>query len=204
MKKILLTIFCIISFTAFSQDIKVKAGVNVPSFNAEYKALEKNKDVTDKNNVGFYVGAGYEYKMNNKFSLGAELLYNRLQYESKLVNGYKETFNMLSLPISFNYYPIEKLSVGAGVNFNYLLKSEIKNSRNYTLPDQEDWYQEKEETTERYNKINYGIHFSASYNIWKGLNIDARYYIGLGKINKEDDFFETKFNNLQLGLSYKF
>ena len=203
MKKILLAIFCVTSFTAFSQDIKVKAGINVPDFKVEHKTPNEKIDLVDKNNVGFYLGVGYEYKLNEKFSLEAEIIYNKISYDWDMFPYDSERFNTLLVPITLNYYPIEKLNIGIGANANYLLKSEIELSY-INAQNPEALLKGKEETTDFYHKLNYGLHFSASYNIWKGLFVEARYYVGVGKMNKKTDLEDRSYNNLQLGLSYKF
>lgn len=206
MKKLILTTSLLTTFCGYSQ-IKVKAGLNVPSFKSEHTVNNSKNDIVDKNNIGFYFGAGYEFVINEKFSLDADLLYNTYSYDGKETFFAENKFSSLSLPLTVNYYVFEKLNVGIGGSINNYFtaesnyNSEIKN----TLPGGSD-IEFSNNKLKVYDKISYGIHAGVSYNIYNSFFIDARYNILLGNMFEKqyENDYNTSLNNLQLGLSYKF
>jgi len=206
MKKIILITSLLTAFSGYSQ-IKIKAGVNVPSFKSEHTINNSKNDIVDKNNIGFYFGVGYEYILNEKISLDADLLYNTYSYDGKESFLSENKFSSLSLPITVNYYVFDKLKVGVGGSVNNYLKAEsIYNSEiNNTLPGSSD-IEFGNNKLKVYDKINYGIHAGISYNIYSSFFIDVRYNVLLGNMFEKqyENEYNTSLNNLQLGLSYKF
>lgn len=210
MKKIILAVTVLFSLGVAAQDFGIKVGANLPSFSNQQKVDGKFIDAENKGILGFYVGITYEQFITDNISIDADVLYNTFSQDIKLGLERTEEFNTLSIPISLNYYPIEKLKIGAGasVNFNIDSKAEYKYRYDIVLPNPDDNPSLKNNTHSQYNKTYYSIHFAASFNIWHELYIDARYNLGFGNMYKDEDnwseYSKLKYNNLQLGLSYKF
>jgi len=207
MKKPLLSFCGLISLSATAQEFGIKAGLNVPSFENKQFYLNKETDVLGKNNIGFYIGANFEYKLSEKFSLDADLLYSSISNTGNEHFLGKSEFQSLQVPLSFNYYPVEKLKVGAGASFNYYLKAEyiMDYSLATGLPNPHDPNFNSNDF-DLYDNSSYGLHIATSYNVWNNVFVDVRYNIGLGNIynSENEQNGESKYNNLQIGLSYKF
>lgn len=147
------------SFVIYGQvNFGVKAGVNMAkgSFNdAETKFDEK-----------FNAGVISEIDFNETFFIRPELNYS--------VKGWKvpdASMNLqyLNFPILLGFRPVPKLSLVAGPEFGYLLKTERKPDGS-SMPG--------------YEKFDYGIALGASYRIVRKLWLDIRYTHGFDALIK--------------------
>lgn len=211
MKKIILAVTVLFSVIATAQEFGIKAGANLSSLSGDYGKETKLKP-------GIYAGVFAEFDFIEKMSIQAELLYSQQGVDNK--KSYLDRdLNFLSLPITYNYYLIDKIKVSAGLQLNYLIDAKDKtNFKDFdtTLPS--GFYPNGEfKSTDKYNKLSTDFVIGASYNIWKGIYVDARYVFGVSKINKDiydvekgpifsdvDGDANLKNRNIQLGLSYKF
>lgn len=201
MKKITMSLLAIFAFSgaalAQTPDVKIgaKAGLNISNVS----------DIDDsKSKTGFHVGAVAEIFINEKFSIQPELLYSTQGAKA----SQKETFmgqtfklestlklDYINIPIMAKYYIIDGLSVQAGPQIGFLVKAETK-----------DKFQGESETTNvksETQKVDFGLNFGAGYELPMGLFFDARYNLGLTKINKEGDN-SLKNGVFQISVGYKF
>ena len=114
MKKLIVIILTIVSYNAVAQTqlIGIKGGVsqtNIFSYEPTIRILESYQ----KSRTGFSGGITYEYLINNKFSLGADFIYNQRGYISGELNFSKSlyTYDFLSIPIKA-YYNYGKKIIG--------------------------------------------------------------------------------------------
>lgn len=211
MKKLIYFIPILLFISEGYSQISIKTGVNVPNFNIKNTYENKSIDVVENNNVGYYIGVNYEYFVKDNLSVDVDILFSHISYDYELgpIKG-DETFSYLSLPISINYYPIDKFKVGAGFNINNNIKSKFTTQDSEIsgpIPETPSiGYSKETETTSNYNKINYSIHATVSYSIIADLSVNARFNYGLGKLDNEgkNASYESSYNNLQIGLAYKF
>jgi opacity protein-like surface antigen len=199
MKKIILSAAMLfaVGFAAKAQDIKygVKAGVNFATLTG---------DIPDdaKMRTGFHAGVVAEFKLTEQFSIQPELLYSQqgMKYDAtdpdsgiNLKTTWK--FDYLTLPIAAKYYIIEGLSVEAGPQIGYRLGAKIKaEADGYNSQD----FDFKDET----KAIEFGIIGGVAYDLPMGVFFQARYNVGLSKVNDDDD--SVKNGVLQLSVGYKF
>lgn len=119
----------------------------------------------------------------------------------------------MTLPIFIEYKIVDKLKIGVGPQFNYLLKGKFERDyQNVPVEYQNTLIKEIDET-DFYYRLNYGITFGASYTFLRNLSIEARYYLGLNNMLIEDKQFkstevttttEMKNQAFQIGFAYKF
>lgn len=201
MKNSSVLVLMIISITCSlnAQDIKIgaKAGINFASVTGDIDAV--------KTKIGFHIGGVAEIPINESFYAQPELLFSSQGY--KLDNG-TGTLNYLSLPIIGKYYVNEQLSIEAGPQIGFLLSAKINvddedfgggNTTDTTTDTQGKASNSKAASSSTQNAaieqdikaffkttdISFGI--GVGYKLDNGLNLSARYNIGLSNINKDND-----------------
>lgn len=196
MKKTILTIMALgaFSFAAQAQtpDLKLgaKAGVNFAN-------------LTDADMItSFHVGAVAEIFINDKFSVQPELLYSA-QGASNKEQGieFERNLDYINIPIMAKYYLMDGLSVQAGPQVGFLVKAESKISgggESITV-----------DSKDNFQSVDFGLNLGAGYELPMGVFFDARYNLGLSKVNKksEGEMIETKdIKNgvMQVSVGYKF
>ena len=199
MKKIILSAIALgaFSFAAQAQtpDLKLgaKAGVNFANLS--------NSDGDMK--TGFHVGVLAEIFINEKFSVQPELLYSAQGTKIK-ESGVEVKMNMdyINVPIMAKYYVIDGLSVQAGPQIGFLVKSEVKTEGNIGGVD----VSSTEDIKDGTQSVDFGLNFGAGYELPMGVFFDARYNLGLSKINKESESGMKDLKNgvFQISVGYKF
>ena len=142
MKNIILISLILIATLTNAQEIKlgVKAGLNVSNLTGNYP--NENEVVDTKSKIGFHLGGGAEYSINDRVSVQAELListqggsseikweddiisYSGGYYGSSFIATLKLTY--LTLPIMLKYKVIDKLSIEFGPQIGYILSAKYK------------------------------------------------------------------------------
>jgi len=195
MKKLMIAAIAVIGFSAAGlaqQQVKFgpKAGVNLAT-------ISGNDDSEMK--IGFHVGAVAEIKFNDKFSLQPEVLYSAQGAKEKGEGDGKMNNDYINIPIMAKYYFVEGFSIEAGPQVGFLMKSEAK-GENASV-----------DTKDFYKSVDFGLGIGLAYDLPMGLFVNARYNIGLSKINEDFDFggitVETedlKNNVIQIGVGFKF
>ena len=177
MKKVLLsiTLFAIVSFS-FGQlkaELGIKGGVNLSSLSGN--------DVGE--NITAYHGGAYVMAKFTKLAVQAEGLFSKRGSE-------RIDLDYLDVPLIFKIYLAAGLNLQAGPQFGILLS--------------------KNATDGLGNSINQYIENSdisatvgAGWDLPFGLNLTARYLIGLKDVNTQPDTAEIKNNTFQLSIGYQ-
>lgn len=222
MKKTLLLLLFTAPICAFAQP-KIKAGTNISSLRGSTttkydSGVGTHTDYSEstKPKFGFYVGLGYQLNFLEKFSITPELIYGQMGAKGdKYAGTIKRSYfhNHLSLPVFFEYKLIDNLKIGVGPQLDYLLKARYENEY-ANIPENNKYTLNKEGTnTGFYNRINYGLIAGASYDLTDNISIEARYYLGLSNLHKEENLpevpgltatSEMKTSAIQIGAAYKF
>lgn len=158
----------------------VKAGLN----------LANVTNVTDsKFRPGLNAGVFGEYVINDLFGVQAELLYSMQGYKIDLL-GENNTAKMdyINLPILAKLYVLEGLSVDLGPQFGYMISAKINDTDVYDDLDK---------------KFDVSFGMGLTYKLNFGLDVFARYNLGLTKISNDNDD-KTKNSVIQVGLGYRF
>jgi hypothetical protein len=172
MKKSLLTILFFLSITtiSFSQvRFGVRGGLNLASQNANIGGIA----VSSGTLVSFHAGLVLDAPLTESISIQPALLYSvKGSGESSSTSGSvttssaKASFNYLEVPIDILYNINESFSVGAGPYLGYLLSVTS----------------DKATSTGESKKLDYGLNIVANYTIVDGLQVGARYSLGLGNL----------------------
>lgn len=195
MKKVIIAAIAVVGFSVTGlaqQQVKFgpKAGVNLATLSGDDDAEMK---------IGFHVGAVAEIKFNDKFSLQPEVLYSAQGAQSKENTDIKTNNDYINIPIMAKYYFVEGFSLELGPQVGFLMKAEAK-GENGSL-----------DTKDFYKSVDFGVGVGLAYDLPQGFFVNARYNLGLSKINEDFDAgpitIETediKNNVIQIGIGYKF
>lgn len=197
MKKLFL-VATLALFGAMNAQVKsfVKLGYVNSTLPVSYKNYSKTSD--SKSNV--YLGIGIENKFNKNFAVEGDLLIAGLggsvpvSFDGSTVSNMKIHLGTILVPVSLKYYPVDKFSLFAGLNFGFVVNAvgEINGEKG---------------KIEDVKTLNFGPHFGAEGHITDKFFVEARYNIGLSNLVKTDastNGLEIKNNFFQIGLGYKF
>ena len=212
MKKIILTLVGVMTYTAttWAQEVKFgsKAGVNFAKISGEFYDAEYPEDNLRMNKgiTAFHIGMFAEIKLTEKFALQPELLYSIQggRYEisqqgTDVIMGIPLEYNIsgklnwnlhyINIPIMAKYYARPNIAFEAGPYVGFNLKSEWKSEYNSTFTFQGETTNESGKETEDIkrgtNSIDFGLGIGASYFLGNGFFVGARYNFGLSNIGKD-------------------
>ncbi len=158
-------------------------------------------DVEDtKMKVGLVAGAEFGYKIAEPFAVtaGALVAMQGSGYkDTDYTKDYKSTLTYLNIPILANYEIIPGLAIKAGLQPGFLLSAKDKGKEYYGGG----WTEFDHSGTEGLKKFALSIPMGLSYEI-SDFVIDARYNLGLTKINDHGDG-SIKNSIIMLTLGYK-
>ena len=209
MKKIL---FVALMFTALNLNAQVgkkftfgpKAAGTITSVTNLNKAIGDD-DGGSNAKAGFQIGGFVEYKPSKLIGLSAEVLYSEQGAENKItiIGGssttYKNTtkLNYLDIPILFKIYPVGGFSINVGVQPGFLLSAKREQETNGV--------KEKVDVKSVTEKIDFSIPMGVSYSFRFGLVLDARYNLGVTKINKvEENGIKLRNSVFAIGAGWRF
>ncbi|MBX2893955.1 MAG: PorT family protein [Cyclobacteriaceae bacterium] len=170
--------------------IGVKAGPNFAKIDGSSSAVENYK-----NRTGFHGGAFALIKLT-KIGIQPELLFSQQGSKVTFNSGDGEAnFDYINIPIILKLYTVAGINLQVGPQFGFLSGGEVKRTINgiTTVQKAKDYYK--------------GSDLSAALGLgWDlpfGLTIDARYNLGLSKINGGQNSDESKNQVIQVSLGYK-
>ena len=179
MKKILLT-------TALMAVMSVASAQNEPgTLTIQPKggfglATLTNVSEAEMTGVGMF-GGELEYALKERLSLAAGINFDMLGYGFDDTDGIKDWYtslNYLAVPVVANYYIYKGLAVKAGLQPGLLLSANLNYKENGNKHDTK--------VTGHYNKFDLSIPIGLSFE-FSHVVIDARYLLGLTKVNKDGD-----------------
>lgn len=187
MKKTILTIACvaILSLYAFSQAqfaLGLKGGLNFAKFDAT--------DVSGslKNKTGFNGGAFALIKLT-KIGIQPEILFS--QQGSKFEfdgNNIDNNFDYINIPVILKLYTVAGINIQAGPQFGFLTRAEIDGSN----------------VKDSFKGSDLSLALGLGWDLPFGLTFDARYNLGLTKIDESDPGFDAVRNQvIQLSVGFK-
>jgi hypothetical protein len=182
-----------IVYTVNAQDIKfgAKGGVNLSSATGD---IEKTKS-----RLAFHVGGMAEIPVSTEFYVQPELLFSSQGY--KVDNG-TGALNYINLPVIGKYYVTDKLSIEAGPQIGYLLSATIKvddiddggnttdtqgviASTKTSQINSSTNAEIEQDIKEYFKNTDFSLGIGAGYKLEGGINLSARYNIGLSNISKD-------------------
>jgi len=227
MRKLLLSIsFLLISFLNYSQNSKIKFGVQAGLNYSTFLGYEVPKDFghyySESPAFAFLGGINFEYQIKEKLSLKLELNYERKSQNADntieisadfdtppQVYNYtsKKNYDYLVSPIMLKYSFTDKncFYVNGGIFMGYLLKSNATND----LEKKDGLDNDPFDTTDLNNKTDFGLAFgfgkTIELNLRNSIFIELRENLGLINTSKNNVWGngEVKTNSLNLIIGYQ-
>jgi hypothetical protein len=191
MKKILIAlVFVLGSSYAFSQagiSLGIKGGINLDNLNTDDAAANF------EGRTGYHFGAYANIKLT-KFAIQPEILYSAQGTTvdfGAVAADFDQDLVYLNIPVMFKFYLAAGVNLQAGPQFGVLLSAE------QDLPTG---------TANIKDQLN-GSDVSAALGVgWDapfGLNLTARYLLGLGEVGDDPAVPDFKSRTFQISLGYK-
>lgn len=230
MRKLLLSIlFLLISFLSYSQNSKIKFGIQAGLNYSDFRGYDIPAGISsiysESPAFAFLGGINFEYQIKEKLSLKLELNYERksqkLKTEIEMINDspdplpeadeYKAKRNndylVLPIMIKYNFGNKNSFFINGGPYIGYLLKSNLEESLylNGSLQDSQ-----MTETTNSNNKTDLGLSIglgkTIEINEKNSIFIEIRENLGLVNTSKNKVWGngEVKTNSLNLIIGYQF
>ena len=217
MRKIITVLIIVFSIPVFGQNhvIGLMSGMNWTNVNSS------NFITNNENRTGFNGGLTYEYKLNNKYSLGMDLLYFQKGFASDIIfrddtgnpTGEKATlvfnYDYLSFPIKGGFFIGNKISGFISLG---LVPSILINAKT-TEPKIEGFINEKTtDVTDRVTKFDFGglLEIGTNYKFGDKFLIftSFAYQQSFTTITNADYFSDSKIKHygmtISIGLKYIF
>ncbi len=188
---ILLTVLFVFLFsTARSQGLQfgIKAGANITKV--------KGESFKDEFNYGYNIGLFGIVKLNQKWGIQPELLFN--QYDAKIADDPADVYNpsnfkdvklnYLSIPILLNYNLVKPLTLQAGLQGGILMDKSKKLTENIE---------------DAFTNGDISLLLGAQINI-ASFKISGRFYTGLNDINNTDKPEDWRNTGFQVSIGWRF
>ena len=191
---------------------------NVGSFD-----IDDGIELKKRMRVGYIIGGEAEYQFAKKFSVAAGINYTTQGCGWKDIDYFdggakikikdqSDILGYIKIPIVANYYIFKGFAVKAGVQFGFMVSSKFfaHGEADYDLfgdgvKRAVDLYGTVD-MKDQYKKFDFSIPVGVSYQFKVPIVIDARYQIGLTKLNKYsyDGIKDSKNSVFTLTVGYKF
>lgn len=162
-----------------------------------FSALGFDKDIKSSPAVGAIVGAEFEYQATNWLGITAGASYSMQgsgweDTDFKLSDGSKiemrdakiET-GYVNVPLTANFYLCKGLALKSGVQFGFMTNAKIKVTLSQSSGGSSQKTEFDEDMKDECEKFDISIPVGLSYEFNNHLVLDARYNIGLTKVNKD-------------------
>lgn len=187
MKKINLVVLAILFSTSamFAQaqfSVGIKGGLNF----AKFDATQFGESVKGK--TGFHGGAFALIKFS-KIGIQPELIFSQQGSKVRFASGEGEgNFDYINIPVMLKLYTVAGINLQLGPQFGFLSKAEV----------------DGDNVKDSFKGSDLSLGIGAGWDLPFGLTIDARYNLGLSKIEDNDPAYEAVKNQvLQVSLGYK-
>lgn len=202
----------------------VSSITNVGAFDTGY-----GEELKKKMRVGYIIGGEAEYQFAKKFSVAAGINYTSqgcawddLEYWDDFdyyddpvkvkIKDQCDVLGYIKIPIVANYYIFKGFAVKTGVQFGFLVTSKFFAHGKADMDVLGDGVNREVnlygtvDVKDQYKKFDFSIPVGVSYQFKVPITIDARYQIGLTRLNKESvpDVKNSKNSVFTLTVGYKF
>ncbi len=178
LKTTLFVVLLVVATSTFAQvrfDLGLKGGLNFANVSAS-SSIAKNYD----GRTGYHLGA-YAMLKITKFAIQPEIIFSRQgqTFSTPALNNLDASFDYINIPIMIKFYLVAGLNIQAGPQFGFLssAKGDLVNTFDNTVSKGQDL-----SGFVQTSDISLGV--GAGWDFPFGLNITARYNIGLSDINK--------------------
>jgi hypothetical protein len=156
-------------------DLGLKGGLNFASIDASSSVVKNYEGRT-----GYHLGAYAMVKLT-KFAIQPEVLFSRQgqSFSTPTASNLDASFDYINIPIMIKFYLVAGLNLQAGPQFGFLSSAKgdlVNNTTNAVTKGQD--------LTSFVQTSDISLGVGAGWDFPFGLNITARYNIGLSDINK--------------------
>jgi len=187
-KLILLVAVMLFAFNVNAQgvDFGVKAGVNFASIGGD-----EADDFGSRTSFHFGVTAGIG--VSDNFNVQPELVYSS-QGASLDIEGIDADIKLdyVNLPIMAQFQVADGFSIELGPQFGFLMSAKVEADG------------EEEDIKDDLKGLDIGAGVGVNYAMASGLNIGARYNLGLSDINDGEGDISNQNNVIQVSIGYRF
>jgi hypothetical protein len=191
---------------------------NVGSFD-----IDDGIELKKRMRVGYIIGGEAEYQFAKKFSVAAGINYTTQGCGWKDIDYFdggakikikdqSDILGYIKIPIVANYYIFKGFAVKAGIQFGFMVSSKFFAHAKADVDALGDGVKREVDLygfvdmKDQYKKFDFSIPVGVSYQFKVPIVIDARYQIGLTKLNKESfaGIKDSKNSVFTLTVGYKF
>ncbi len=181
---IIIPAFLLLSAGAFAQAqvaVGVKGGLNFAKLDGT------SADGTFKNRTGYHFGAFGLIKLS-KIGIQPEILFSQQGSKIKTNTGdFDANFSYINIPVLIKLYTIAGINLQAGPQFGFLSRAEI----------------DDQNVKDSFKKSDISLALGAGWDLPFGLTVDARYNLGLSKIDDTATADKIKNQVWQISVGYK-
>lgn len=169
--------------------VGIKGGLNFAKLDMA------NAPVSLDSRTGFHGGAFVLFKMS-KIGIQPELLFSKqgtkFQGNTQDLNA---NFDYINIPVMLKLYTVAGINLQVGPQFGFLTTAEIEDDSNGPIT--------KDDVKSAYKKSDVSLAMGLGWDLPFGLTIDARYNLGLSKIQDDSSLESTKNQVIQVSVGYK-
>lgn len=186
MKKVIITSFFLFAtlytFAQAQLAIGIKGGPNFANLDGS------SPEGTFKSRTGYHFGAFALIKLT-KIGIQPEILFSQQGSKVKTnTDDFDANFSYINIPVILKLYTIAGINLQVGPQFGFLSRAEIDN----------------DDVKDSFKKSDVSLALGAGWDLPFGLTLDARYNLGLSKINDSDQNYDKIKNQVwQVSVGYK-
>lgn len=186
MKKLIIVLALVAgSVGAYAQAsvaIGIKGGVNFAKLDGS-TTVQSNFN----NRTGYHFGAFTLFKFS-KIGIQPEVIFSQQGSKVKVNTGsFDGNFSYINIPVIVKLYTVAGINLQVGPQFGFLSRAEIDNT----------------DVKDSFKKSDISLALGAGWDIPFGITIDARYNLGLSKIDDDPAYQNIKNQVIQLSVGYK-
>jgi hypothetical protein len=196
MKKTFVFVVAFVLITVFvkAQEVAIglKGGLNFAKIDGNTSSFSS----AYKNHTGFNAGAFVLFKLS-KIGIQPEVLFSQ-QGSKVTVNSqnFKSNFNYVNIPVLLKLYTVLGINIQVGPQFGFVMSAK---------QDEPDAYGNITSVNykDQLKKADLSAAMGLGWDLPFGLSIDARYNLGLTKINSQAGSESAKNQVIQISVGYK-
>ncbi|MDR6560840.1 MULTISPECIES: porin family protein [unclassified Arcicella] len=199
MKKTFLLILSLIAFS-YASKAQTRFGIKAGGNLANASVSSRGVSFDSKSITSFHVGAVIEAQLADRLFLEPNLLFSQKGFNLDIAGlvSQKATYSYLELPINVVYEVVDYLTIGAGPYLGYGLSGTAVVTDKTTNPNEVNSQDIKFGENGDLKHLDYGLNFTAGYEVIDGLRISANYSLGLNNI---DNTNSLNIKNNVIGIS---